>query len=295
MRNSGLRNPARGALICFAMSIGGAVSVWSGVSEMNALGAETTSSATKIGIGLLVAIMGFLFLFNFVWGVRVMRAMRRGENEIARWMVSPDIVAAFRKNDEAHNAQGRHNDYRVPTSVPPAGLPVIFSADGVVVGDTFFGLVTTGFSHYRSARVLPENPPCIEFDTALVWASNVTVPRIHVSHGVLRIPVSPTATAEANKVLAHYRDVLARKVIVKPDFWRWRIRLGLGTTIVCAVVAAAGFGLEAADAGLGDVPMIMAAVGTLIGLGGLILAAAAWRFHVQQHRGGLVADDPRAK
>jgi hypothetical protein len=288
MRNTGLRNPAASALICFAVFVGGAVSVWSGVSEMNALGgAETNSSAAKIGIGLFFAIMGFLFQFNFLWGVRVMRAMRRGKDEIARWTVSPDELAAFRKNDQAHDARGRSNDYNVPARAPAEGLQVIFSADGVLVGGTFFGLVTTGMAYFRGVQLLREDPPCIEFDTALVWGSNVRVPRIHVSRGTLRIPVSRAATGEAKKVLAHYRDVLARKVIVKPDFWRWRIRLGLGTAIVCALVAAAGFALEAADLDLGVVPLIMAVAGTMFALGGLILAAIAWRLHVQQHRGGL--------
>ena len=194
-------------------------------------------------------------------------------------------LTAFRKNDEAHNARGRHNDYRVPARAPADGVQVIFSANGVLVGGTFFGLATTGLSHFRSVQLLPEHPPCIEFDTALVWGSNVTVPRIHVSHGTLRIPLSATATREATKVLAHYSDVVARKVIVKPDFWRWRIRLGLGTAIVCALVAAAGFGVAAAGVDLGVVPLIMAVAGTVFGLGGLILAAIAWSFHVQQHRG----------
>jgi hypothetical protein len=54
MRNTGLRNPRANALICVAMFVGGAVSVLSGVNEMNALGAETPSSAAKIGIGLVV-------------------------------------------------------------------------------------------------------------------------------------------------------------------------------------------------------------------------------------------------
>ena len=286
MRNTGLRNPARNALICFAMFVGGAVSVWSGVSEMNALGgAETTSSAAKIGIGLFVGIIGFLFQFNFLWGVRVMRAMQRGDDEIARWTVSPETLDSFRTNDQAHNERGRRNDYNVPARAPDGGLQVIFSDNAVLVGDTYFGLSTTGLSHFRTVHVLPEHPPCIEFDTALVWGSNVTVPRIQVSSGTLRIPISPTARREAEKVLAHYSDVLARKVIVKPDFWRWRIRLGLTTAIVCALVAASGFGLAAAGADLGDIPMIMAVVGMMVGLGGLILAVIAWRFHVRQHRG----------
>ena len=285
MRNSGLRNPARNALICLAMFVGGAVSVWSGVAEMNAAGAETSSSAAKIGIGLFVGIIGFLFQFNFWWGVRVMRAMRRGENEIARWTVSQETLDAFRKNEEAHNARGRRNDYRVPASAPEGGLQVLFSTDGVLVGGTFFGLASTGLSNYRSVQMLPENPLSIEFGTALVAASNVSVPRIYTIHGTLRIPVSRTATAEAKKVLAHYRDVLARRTIVKPDFWRWRIRVGLAVTIVCTVVAAAGFGLEAADVELGEAPVIMAVAGTMFAIGGLILALLAWMLHRQQHRG----------
>ena len=265
------------------MFVGGAVSVWSGAAEMNALGYETGSSSAKIGIGLFVGIIGFLFQFNFLWGVRVMRAMRRGEGEIARWTVSPDALDAFRKNDELRKARGDRNDYTLPAENPPGGLDVIFSADGVLVGGTFFGLASTGLSHFRSVRVLPENPLCIEFGTALVWASNVNVPRIHTTAGTLRIPVSRTATAEAKKVFDHFSKVLARETIVKPDFWRRRIRWGLTTAAVCALAAAAGFALEAAKVELGIVPLVMAVAGTMLALGGLVLALLAWMFYLGQH------------
>ena len=181
-------------------------------------------------------------------------------------------------------AQGRPNDYTVPAHAPAGGLQVIFSADGVMIGDTYFGLTTTGLARFRSVRVLPEHPPAIELETVLTWGSNFRGPRIHVSYGALRVPVSATAAHEAKKVLAHYSDVVARNVIVRPNFWRWRIRIGLTTAMVCALVAAAGFGAKRVGVDLGDVGQITAAIATLVGLGGLILAFAAWRFHHQQHR-----------
>ena len=285
MRNTGLSNPALNALICFAMFVGGAVSVWSGAAEMNALGYETTSSSLKIGLGLFVGIIGFLFQFNFLWGVRVMRAMRRGEGEIARWTVSPEALDAFRKNEERRNALGDRNDYKLPASNRAGGLQVIFAADGVMVGGTYFGLANTGLSYFRSVQVLPENPLCIQFGTALVTASNLSAPRLYTTTGVVRIPVSRTATAEAKKVLAHFSKVLARETVVKPDFWRRRIRWGLTAAVVCALTAAAGFALEAAEVQLGSVPLIMAVAGTIIAIGGLILASIAWMFHARQHRG----------
>ena len=285
MRNTGLRYPAVNALICFAMFVGGAVSVWSGAAEMNALGYETSSSSLKIGLGLFVGIVGFLFQFNFLWGVRVMRAMRRGEGEIARWTVSPDALDAFRKNEERRKALGDRNDYKLPARNPSGGLQVIFAADGVLVGDTYFGLASTGLSYFRSVQVLPENPLCIEFGTALVSGSNLSVPRLYTATGVLRIPVSRTATAQAKKVLAHFAKVLARETVVKPDFWRRRVRWGLTAAVVCALAAGAGFALEAAEVQLGIVPLIMAVAGTIFGVGGLILASIAWMFHLRQDGG----------
>jgi hypothetical protein len=285
MKNTGLRNPATNALICLAMFLGGSATIWSGVSEMNALGHETNSSAAKIGIGFVVAIFGFLFMFNFLWGVRVINAARRGDNEIARWTVFPETFDEFRNNEERRNAGGELNDYKPPSEAPAGGVEVIFTADGVLVGNTFFGLASTGLASFQTVQVLPENPLCIEFGTSLVTGSNLSVPRLHTIVGVLRIPVSRTATEEAKKVLAHFQKVLAREIIVKPDFWRRRIRLGLATAFVSTLIVAAGFGLAAADMNAGAAPVAMAAGGAVLAVGGLILALLAWTFSEKQHHG----------
>lgn len=70
---------------------------------------------------------------------------------------------------------------------------------------------------------------------------------------MLRVPIASTAAEEARKVLAYFQKVQNREVIVNPGFWRGRIRLGLITTVICVLAAAAGFGLEVAEADFGYV------------------------------------------
>jgi hypothetical protein len=76
-------------------------------------------------------------------------------------------------------------------------------------------------------------------------------------------------------VLAHFENVIGRKTIVKPDFWRRRVRWGLSAAVIAGLIAAGGFALEAMDAEFGIVPLFMAVAGTVSAIGGLILALLA--------------------
>jgi hypothetical protein len=109
----------------------------------------------------------------------------------------------------------------------------------------------------------------------MTGATNLSTIRIYHLPGTLRIPVAHDAGAAAAKVLAHYQDVIGRRTIVKPDFWRRRVRWGLIAAVLAGLVAAAGFALEAAEAELGIVPLVMAVAGAVSALGGLILALLA--------------------
>ena len=285
MRNRGVRRPGRSVLICAAMAIGGSLSVWSGAAEMNALGHETPSTALRIGVGLLAAILGTLFLFNFVWGMRVIAAMRRGRDVIARWTVPAQTFDRFREIDRQLGTTERDNDYRVPRRTPARGMDVVFSTDGVLIGDTFFGLASTGLSRFTHVWVRPSNPPVIEFGTMLTSVVAEPHARLHRSAGVLRVPVARDAHAEAGRVIRHFEDVIARRVIVKPGFWRRRIRLGLGAAAVFAIAAGIGFALRERNSELGNVPLVLAVAGVIFAIGGLLLALIAFSLHVKQHRG----------
>jgi hypothetical protein len=89
MTNHGIRRPGLNLLIAVAIAAAGGLAVLWGVTTMNALGKETSATATAIGVGMLVGFLGLLFVFNFLWAVRLTAALRRGEGVIARWTVAP--------------------------------------------------------------------------------------------------------------------------------------------------------------------------------------------------------------
>lgn len=283
MRNRGLSRPELNAAICAAMFVGGLLALWWGVSEMNALGYETSWTAASIAIGGLLALFGFLLFFNFMWGVRIVSAMRRGEGVIARWTVSPEAFDQFRAADRPLDNTDGDNDYVVPRKTPSGGVEVIFSADGVLIGDTFFGLATTGLGRFAGVR-MRETPASIEFGT--IFTTSVAGPaEIGNEYGVLRVPTARDAQEQAAKVLAHYQDVMARRTIVKPNFWRTRIKIGLIGAAIFAVIAVIGFALSGMNDELSFAPLIMAIAGTIFALGGLVLAGIAWLLLTYQHEG----------
>lgn len=293
MASTGLRNPRLNTAICLAIALGGGIAIWSGMAEMEAVGGETSGSAVKIGAGLLALIMGLALSFNFARGIAFINRIRGGKDEIARWTVSAADFDAFRENDRQRNGLGLAyiNDYRVPKKTPAAGVDVHFAEDGVLVGDTYFGLVSTGMFTFEGVQMLPGSPLALEFGTAALLVSNVTTVRIRKDRGVLRIPVGRLAVADAQRVLAHFSAVQSGERIVRPDFYRGRARLGVIVALVCAVIAGAGFGLqfggpELGLTDLGEVPLIMAVAGTICALGGLVLAVLASLLSASQHNRG---------
>ena len=284
--NAGIRNPPRQVRICLALLAASAIAFVSGLLGVSSAGAETVSGIA-IALGLLGSIVFFLMLLNFVWGVRVFNAIRRGENMVARWTVPADEFDRFRANEAGHAAIGHPNDYKPPRRTPPGGIEVIFAKDGMIIGDTYFGLATTGLSHIRQAGIVPGDPLCLGFQTAMTTgrAASSGTPSFSTVLGLLRIPVANAAHPEAKAVLDHYIAALAGQVIVRPDFWPRRIRWGLWAAVISAIAAGAGFGLEALDADLGILPLILAVSGTVTAIGGLLLAFLAWIFGERQRRG----------
>jgi hypothetical protein len=221
--------------------------------------------------------------FNFLWAMRLTAAMRRGEKVIARWTVPPGQCDEFRANEAALRAKGRRNDYKMPRATPAEGIEVIFSEDGVLIGDTFFGLSSTGLARFHAVGTMPGNPVCIAFGMAMTAGrTGASGAGFTTITGELRIPVARTANDGARTVLEHYRAVIGRRTIVKPHFWTLRIKIGLYAALIAALVSAGGFLLNALKVDLGIVPLVMAVAGAVTALGGLILALLAWRIRAAQ-------------
>lgn len=281
MRNRGVRRPGRSVLICAALAIGGAAAVVCGNVVRNATGDETPWSGFPISVGMLVALLGLIMLPNFLWGMRVFGAMGRDEGVIARWTVAAPGFDRFRETERRLEKTERGNDYRLPARTPPQGVEVIFSGDGVLIGDTYFGLSTTGVSRYTSVRIREANPPLIEFGTMLTSVVRTPQGSIMRNRGVLRVPTAPTASLEAARVLRHYRDVVDGRALPKPHFWRRRVRWGLIATVGFAVMAGVGFALAEHNQELWNAPLFMAVTGVIVALGGLLAALLA---HGQDRR-----------
>jgi hypothetical protein len=252
---------------------------------MREAGPEAIGPALKVGLGLLPATLAPAVIYNFWRGMKLFAAIRRGENEIGRWTVTATELAEFSANDSARNALGgeNRNVWPSPRKPPLAGIDIIFVADGVLVGDTYYALVTTGVFKISDVRMLSEGPPTIAFRTVTTWANEL---RVHASVRALRIPVSRVASAEAARVLGHYQRVDAREVIVHQGFYRGRMRFGLIAAPICFAVAAVGFVMELTegDTGSGPVPGLLIGIGILFGTALLILALAAKRLSQAQLR-----------
>lgn len=284
MRNRGASRPKLNAGIAGAGMALSALSILWGVTEMNALGHETGWTGASIGVAIPVGAICFLMFVNFTWAIRLVAAARRGDGVIARWRVLPAELEAFRANNKRRNEQGRDNDWKVPKKAPPEGLEVIFTDRGLVIGGTYFGLWTTGMYKFQGVQMLPENPLALEFGTVLTsMADTGSSYRVYRTRGVLRVPVSSLARPEAAKVLAHYTAVDRREVIIDRDFYTRRIGWGLKAAAVFFLICVAGFGLQAAGV-KNEVPLIMAVIGMIAGLGGLALAAFAWMLRKGQLR-----------
>ena len=280
MHNTGLRNPRCNLFISLAVTfVAWAFVAW-GAIEMREAGQDALGPALKVGLALLPAIFGPFAIYNFRLGMKVFAAIRRGENEIGRWKVTAAELAEFSASDKALDALGGENlnVWTPPREPPPEGLEVIFAADGVLVGDTYFRLVSTGMLTFSNIRIISESPPIIAFRAVTTWANRFS---IRTSVGALRIPVSRAASAEAARVLGHFERVDRREVIANPGFYRGRMRAGLIGAPFFFAVAAVGFVLKSTGSyndsnDVSDILIVIVVIGLLLGGAMLILALAAW-------------------
>lgn len=283
----GVRKPEWSLAVSAAMTFAGASGIVWGALTMAAMGgAETGATAAAIGVGIPLTVIGLAMGVNFWRGLVLMKAMRRGKGVIARWTVSPSQLEGFREAEKVLPPHTGRNAYKVPKKTPPEGIEVIFADDAVIVGDTYFGLSSTGMLSFHEVGIRPGNPMSFEFRLKLFFMRKSSGGGIITSQipYVVRAPIATTATEEANRVLEHFRAILTGKVLAKPDFYPSRIRIGLIVAAVSAVVFALGMGLEMAGLSFGVTTLVMAVAGAVVGLGGLVLAAIAYTLGLKQRR-----------
>ena len=206
-RSPGIR-PGRNAAVSGGLGLAGIAMVAAGVIDLRVHGGN---GAPWLALGIFPALLGpIAFLFYLHYAGRV-RAMRRGEGLVGRWTVS---AAAFRRFREAEaRIPARSvivNYYRPPGSIPEAGVEVLVSDSGVLIGEGYFPLPTSGTRRVESVRHAEAVPDALEFSLGLAGmarTSSATVQSTRTLY-VLRVPVAEGADAAANAVLRHYRSRL---------------------------------------------------------------------------------------
>lgn len=208
-RSAGLRHPARNATLFGLLTIVGAVLVVLGAADMRRSG---RSGSPLLVLGLFPALLSPIAFARCLSAVRIVRDMRSGRTAIARWSVPAEQFSRFVEEDQRlAERKFTTNFYRPPNVVPAAGVEVIFSDDGVLIGDGYFPLSTTRGRRVVSVRYVDGDPPTIEFGTTLntlVRTSSATVATTRLAE-TLRVPVATGARREAGDVVRRYEGMIS--------------------------------------------------------------------------------------
>jgi hypothetical protein len=207
MRDRGIARPgvkaATAAVLAFC---GAAAIIWS--SKSVPITPEQASSTRVAGsLGAITLVIGSLAMLNFLYAWALVRRMRRGDQIIGRWTVAPATFEKFRDAERA--LKKRKNNWRIPQRTWPAGLPVVFSNNAVLVGDVYFTLLSRGISRFTYARIESDPVAYVEFSMTLTVIGAGTQSRTARYRGHLRVPIADDAEIEAARVVGHFREMIS--------------------------------------------------------------------------------------
>ena len=156
--------------------------------------------------GILVGVCGTIICWSFS---RTEAALRRGEGVMGRWRVDAAAWPGFLSLEKwmAAAPGAWPNAFTLPKGAATKGLEVIVGEEGVLIGDDVFRLPRRSTPQVTGARLRaePDTPVCVE-----LWLYFPPTPnRFGVSPArrlVLRFPSSPTAEAEAARIVTYYQQ-----------------------------------------------------------------------------------------
>lgn len=205
MRDRGITKPSWKAAVAALIAVGGLIStIWSYTEASPAPGLAEGSARN---LGIVTMIVGALMTVNYLYALSLVRKLRRGEGVIASWIVPPAEFDCFRKVERARKK--RKNNWRMPRGDWPLGLPVVFSANAVLVGNTYFNLLGKGISRFSNVRIETDVVSSVEFAMRVTIIGAGTLGQTARYRGHLRVPISKVASIEAARVMGHFKQVIA--------------------------------------------------------------------------------------
>ena len=204
-RSRGIR-PGRDALRWGLGTAVGIILVLKGVADMR----ETGSAGSPfLMLGMFPALVSPIGLVYYLRKIPVVRDLRRGSTAIARWTVSADEYRLFIQADKQIAVEAwMPNFYEPLRTIPADGVEVIFSRDGVLIGDGYFPLSTTLGRRVHRVRIIDSTPRMIEFGTIMdnrARTSSMTTANVRTSE-TLRVPVASDSAREAESVLRQFSE-----------------------------------------------------------------------------------------
>ncbi len=200
-----MRDPGRKKALALAVMLTGLGAIGGAVVLINTVDWPTTIALLLVA-GILATVGGFGGLMVFWSHPRLHRDLLAGRGVIARWQVGAERWAQFRALEEARRADptALRNEYELPPHDPPLPVTVVVGPEAVLVGDSFHAL-EGGLPAIVRAESVFGPPFCIEIGIYYPSGGDSD----DAFENVLRFPVGAGASAEAAKVLAHYRARVA--------------------------------------------------------------------------------------
>jgi len=220
--------------------------------------------------GLMSLLLGGAFALHQHFDMRAHERLLRGEGVIARWRIDPLAWQAFLGLNRQASAEpgALTNQLTLVKEAPPEGIEIIVARDGVLVGGDFQPVPFRGTPRVESvSRLRNDQSACIELDLYYP-AVRYTPTRL-----ALRFPIPVGVEDLAAKLVAHYQaSELATRgkpgiAFRKPRLFR---SISLIILLICAVSFAGGLLLRDKHE-LGNLPLFMAVIGTVAGIGSALL------------------------
>ena len=210
-RSGGVRNPVRNTVLFGLITVVSIVLILLGLADMRE---NDRTGSPLLALGLFPALLCPIFFIYYLGKIRVFRDMYSGRSAIARWTLPAEEFNRFCEEQQRIPAGSiMTNFYKPPKTTPAAGVEVIFSDDGVLIGGGYFPLSTTGGRRLQSVRYIASDPPSIEFGTvmnATAQTSSATISNYRIAES-LRVPVSTDARKEAGEVVNRFQAIIDRR------------------------------------------------------------------------------------
>ncbi|HWA45810.1 MAG TPA: hypothetical protein VHA10_21500 [Hypericibacter adhaerens] len=219
--------------------------------------------------GLTSLILGGTFALVQHEETRAQDRLRRGEGVLARWRIDPlawkDFLAL---NHQASAEQGALPNQLTPVKeTPPEGIEIVVARDGVEVGGDFQHVPFRGTPRVESVYRLRNNRSA-GIELILRYPTKFGSTRL-----ALRYPLPAGDEELAARLLLHYQ-ASEQATRGKPALVFRNPKLSRAVLLTILLLCAASFAgglLLKEQAALGDLPLYMAVIGAVAGIGAALL------------------------